>query len=324
MRKSLLHILLAAALVPMAGTNAADAQNITGYRYWFNDNAAAATTVDLAATPVADANLTLNSASLPPGPHLATIQFRDADGHWGAPWTSLFEQRGSTVNAIEYWFNDDAASAETVPVAPAVAPLITTPLAAATLPTGLHTVTVRTIDARGGHSVPFTTGFARTGGMINGYEYWIDDAIDDRTSGTLGPLGAVDLITSLPVPSTEGSHLFTIRFRAGNGEGEDWSVPLSSAFDFLIGIDEIPGVSNYLLFPNPVSDQLSLRVDASAAKNLHVEVLDASGRTVLRLGTWSVVGTSYQSWDASMLVRGSYLLHIANGEQTLQIPFVKQ
>ncbi len=315
------HTPLIAACALLLSAATADAQNITGYRYWFDDNVASATTASLAPTPVADAELTLNSAALPPGHHLATIQFRDADGHWGAPWTEHFVQRGTTVNAIEYWFNDDIGGAITASVTPGASPQITAPLNAATLPLGFHTVTVCTIDARGERSVPYTVDFTRNGGAITGYEYWIDEAIADRTPGSIGPAGVVDLIASLPISTTEGEHLFTIRFRDAE---EGWSVPLSSTFSFLVGIDEIPGLSNYLLFPNPVSDQLSLRVDATEARSLQLEVLDASGRTVQRLGNWNVSGTAHNTWDASMLVRGSYLLRITSSERSMQLPFVKQ
>lgn len=317
----MIHTLLTAALALVAGLPALQAQNITGYRYWFNDDAASATVVSLTAAPVADAQLTLNSATLPPGPHLATIQFLDANGHWGAPWTSHFVQRGTTVDAIEYWFNDEAADAITANVTPGAAPLITAPLAAAALPPGLHTVTVRTIDAQGERSVPYTVHFTRNGGAINGYEYWIDEAIADRTSGGIGPAGTVDLVASLPVPTTEGDHLFTIRFRDEEG---GWSVPLSSTFSFIVGIEEIPGLSNYLLFPNPVSDQLALRVDASEARALRIAVLDAAGRMVQQLGDRQAAGTVHQSWDVSMLAAGSYLLRITSGEHAIQLPFVKQ
>ena len=312
--------LLAAGALHLAVCSV-QAQNITGYRYWFDDDAASITVVDIPATAVVDTELILNSTALPTGHHLATIQFRDANGHWGAPWTSHFVQRGTTVDAIEYWFNDEAADAITANVTPGAAPLITAPLDATALPTGLHTVTVRTIDAHGERSVPYTVHFTRSGGAITGYEYWIDEAIADRTSGGIGPAGTVDLVASLPVPTTEGDHLFTIRFRDEEG---GWSVPLSSTFSFIVGIEEIPGLSNYLLFPNPVAEQLSLRIDAAEARSLRIDVLDASGRTVQQLGNWNVSGMAHNSWDTSMLARGSYLLRITSDERTMQLPFVKQ
>jgi hypothetical protein len=299
----------------------AEAQNITGYRYWFNDNVAAAMVVDLAPTPVLDQELTLNSASLPVGHHLVTIQFRDADGLWSAPWTSLFAQRGTTVNALEYWFNDDVASSTTVNVTPGAAPLMNAPLASVTLPVGFHTVTVRTVDGRGERSVPYTVNFTRNGGAITGYEYWLDDSIADRTSANIGPTGTVDLIEALPVPTTDGVHLFTIRFRDADG---GWSVPLSSTFNFFVGLDEIAGVSNYLLFPNPVNDQLSLRVDVTVTTDLHIEVIDAGGRTVQSLDHWNASGTAIRSWDISSLAPGSYMLRIASADRYMHMPFIKQ
>jgi hypothetical protein len=321
MRQTLNRPTLIAALVLMLGTLGAQAQNITGYRYWFNDDVASATVVNLAPTQTVDAEVVLNSASLAPGHHLATIQFSDANGIWGTPWTSLFVQRGATVNAIEYWFNDDPSSAITASVTPGAAPLITAPLASTAFSVGFHNVTVRTIDSQGERSVPHTVDFTRNGGAIVGYEYWIDDNVADRTSATIGPAGTVNLIDDLPVPTTEGTHVFTIRFRDA---AEGWSVPQSSTFNFVLGIDEIPGLSSYLLFPNPVAEQLSLRVDATEARSLTIEVMDASGRGVERLGNWNVMGLSHNTWDISSLARGSYLLRINSGDRVMQFPFVKQ
>lgn len=310
-----------ALTLALLGWAHAQAQNITGYRYWFNDNVTAATVVNITPTPVIDQNITLNSASLPVGYHLVTLQFRDADGLWSAPWTSLFAQRGTTVNALEYWFNDDAANITTANVTPGTAPLITAPLASNSLPVGFHTVTVRTVDGRGERSVPYTVNFTRNGGAITGYEYWLDDVIEDRVSAEIGPAGTVELIAALPVPTTDGEHLFTIRFRDADG---GWSVPLSSTFNFFVGLDEIAGVSNYLLFPNPANEQLSLRVDATMATDLNIQVIDGSGRIVQSLENWNVSGTAHRSWDISSLARGTYLLRITSGDRYIHMPFVKQ
>lgn len=313
------HLLGTCLALLMAG--AVQGQNITGYRYWFNDDVSAATEVDLAASPVVEAELVLNSAALPVGHHLATIQFRDADGHWGAPWTEHFVQRGATVNALEYWFDDEVGDAVTAGVTPGTAPLINVPLNSGDLDIGFHTVTVRTIDSYGERSVPYTIGLARNGGTITGYEYWIDDAVEGRTSNPIGPAGTVDLVANLPVPTTEGEHTFTIRFRDAHG---GWSVPLSSTFNFFLGLDEIPGVSNYLVFPNPATSELGLRLDAAHANELDVSILDATGRTVKSMGAWSVMGLAQNSWDISSLARGSYQLRISGSDRQIRIPFVKQ
>lgn len=321
MRKNILPGSLVAAIGLLVGSASLQAQNITGYRYWFDEDAAAATVVTLAAAPVVDTELVLSAASLPSGHHTATVQFRDADGHWSAPWTSLFVQSSTTINGIEYWFDDQAGSAVTADVAPTPAPLITTPLDASGLPVGFHTVTMRTIDGRGVRGVPYTTSFTRNGGAINGYEYWLDDNIAERTTNGIGPDGTVDLVANLPVPTSDGDHHITIRFRDEEG---GWSVPLSSAFSFIIGIDELTGISNYLLFPNPVNDQLTLRLEAEGDRQLDLSVLDATGRTVKTLGNWSVNGSVHRGWDMAQLAPGRYLLRIQAEGRSFQIPFVKQ
>lgn len=321
MRGTALHTFALAACALVLNDQRANAQNITGYRYWFNDDVAAATVVDVTPTPVLDTELSLNSAALPPGHHLATIQFRDADGKWGAPSTAHFVRQGATVNALEYWYDDAIAASTTLNVTPAQAPQVNVPLEAGDLEVGFHTVTVRTIDAIGEKSVPYTIGLSRNGGLITGYEYWIDDLIAERVSNTIGPGGMVDLIANLPVPTTEGPHTFTIRFRDEDG---GWSVPLSSTFDFFLGLDEIPGVSNYLVFPNPATAELGLRLDATQEGILNLSVLDATGRTVQVLNNWVVLGTAQRTWDISSLAPGSYRLLISESERQLQIPFVKQ
>lgn len=296
-------------------------QNITGYRYWFNDDVDAATVVDLAPQPEAEAELVLNSAALPFGHHLATIQFRDADGHWGAPWTEHFTRKGGTVNTLEYWFDDAIGASSTMSITPGEVAQIDAQLDISALPVGFHTVSARTIDAQGERSVPYTIGFARNGGLVTGYEYWIDDAIADRTGGSAGPASVVDLVANLPVPTTDGPHTFTIRFRDADG---GWSVPLSSTFNFILGLDEIPGVAEYLVFPNPTTDQLALRLNATEQADLLVSILDATGRTVRDLGNWTALGTVYRNWDISTLSRGSYQLWISDRDRQIRIPFVKQ
>lgn len=308
------------ALFTLILLRTAPAQNITGYRYWFNDDNATMVQVATAPTPLLSTTVQLNSSSLPVGLHTATIQFHDADGHYTAPYTSTFAQHGSTVQALEYWFNDSANDAVQIAATPAADFDLSVALDAGALPTGFHTVTVRSLDARGEWSVPYTTTFIRSGGNITGYEYWIDDQIQDRVMNSIGPAMTVDLVEELPLNTTDGDHTFTIRF---HDETEGWSVPLSTTFSFATGINEIAGVSNYLLFPNPVGDGVTLRLDATERKDLQVSLLDATGRVVMAPTNWTVLGLSHHRWDTSALSNGSYLVRITSGDHTFHIPFIK-
>ncbi|HQV38764.1 MAG: T9SS type A sorting domain-containing protein [Flavobacteriales bacterium] len=313
------RLLLCAALGLLL--SATQAQNITGYRYWFDDAIADLVTVSLSPTPVVDAQISMNSAGLAIGYHTVTVQFRDADVHWSSPYTSVFSQKGGTITALQYWFGDDAGSASTLDVTPAAEIDLTASLDASDLPLGLHNVTIRGLDDRGEWSVPYTTTMARGGGMITGYEYWIDDQVADRVMNPVGPATVVDLISDLPLNTPPGDHTFTIRFR---DEAEGWSVPITTTVTVYVGIDELPGVNSLLVFPNPVQDQLTLRVDAQTFTDMEVSLLDASGRVVEAPTNWSVTGLAHRTWDTSAFPAGVYTLRIISSARAITLPFIKQ
>jgi hypothetical protein len=315
-----LRALLAPAIALLL-IGAAQAQSITAYRYWFNDDIAALVEVPVTATPVMNTQIVLNSTGLAVGLHTVTVQFKDNDLHWSAPYTSVFNQKGGTITALQYWFNDDASGATQLSVTPAAEVDLTASLNASTLPVGLHRVTMRGLDDRGEWTVPYSNVMTRGGGQITGYEYWIDEQVDDRVMNAIGPADVVDLISALPLTTTDGAHTFTIRF---HDEAEGWSVPITTAFTYGVGIEEIPGVSSYLLFPNPVQDQLTLRLDASVASALQVSLLDAAGRMVEAPTNWNVQGLTHRSWDTAALSPGIYTLRITSAEHALNLPFVKQ
>ena len=111
---SLGRVLAIAFTTVLIGT--ANAQNITSYRYWFDDDVANLVSVPVTATPEMNTQISFNSAGLAIGYHTVTVQFKDADSHWSSPYTSVFSQKGGTLTALEYWFNDDLNSAIQLPV----------------------------------------------------------------------------------------------------------------------------------------------------------------------------------------------------------------
>jgi hypothetical protein len=300
---------------------ATQAQNITGYRYWFDDAIADLVTVTLSPIPVVDAQFSMNSAGLSTGHHTVTVQFRDADAHWSSPYTSVFSQKGGTITALQYWFGDAAASASLLNVTPAAEIDLTASLDASDLPLGLHNVTIRGLDERGEWSVPYTTTMTRGGGAITGYEYWIDDQVNDRITNPIGPATVVDLVSDLPLNTPPGDHSFTIRF---HDEAEGWSVPITMTVAVYVGIEELPGVNSLLVFPNPVQGQLTLRVDAHAFTDMEVSLIDATGRIVEAPTNWSVTGLAHRTWDTSAFPAGMYTIRIGSSDRAITLPFIKQ
>lgn len=307
----------------LAGLTAApllQAQQINGYRYWFNDDAAAATTTSVTPTATLVLNTQLPTGGLTPGFHRATIQLRDTDGEWSVPQTSVFLRSGANINGYRYWLNDDPGTMVNMDLT-ASATVDMDAMLATTTTRPFNLISIQLKDVGGRFSAPYTQAFSRGTGAVDGYEYWIDDAIAERTSNAIGPDNVVDLIAALPVPSTAGDHLFTIRFRSTNGS---WSVPLSSTYSYIVGVEELPGISDMLLFPNPATAQLGIRLNSHRDQHLHVQVLDLQGRVVQDHGNWSVYGSATRHWDIQGLSTGTYLLRLTGTDGAHSIRFVKQ
>jgi len=308
------------ALLTVGSLNPMRAQTITGYRYWFDDDAANATSVPISGGAEYTLTASLEATALDPGYHRVTMQLQDSNGDYGVPLTSLFAQRSTTIAGYRYWFDDDAANATEVAVAGADVYTLSASLEATALANGYQRVTIQLKDAIGEYSSPITSTFVQRGTIVDGYEYWIDDDIAARVSGTIGPAGVVDLVASLPTNTTNGEHLFTIRFRE---EQDGWSVPLTSEFTFIVGLEELPGLSDLLLFPNPTNGQLALRLTSADGDQLYVSILDATGRVVRAEENWTPTGTAVRTWDLADLAAGTYGLRIVSGDRHSTLRFQK-
>ncbi len=315
------HMRRTLLLPALAAIGCVQAQQINGYRYWFDDIETNAVTTAVAATPELVLAANWPTTGLQPGYHRVTVQVRDSNGDWSVPVTSVFTRSASNIAGYRFWVNDDLASITTGSIGPDDAVNLNGVIDPGSLPRDYNTVTIQFRDADGEWSVPVSTWFVKNTGAVNGYEYWIDEAIDDRASATIGPAVLVDLINDLPVPTTDGEHVFTIRFSSVNGT---WSVPLSATFSFAVGVAELPGLSNLLVFPSPATAQLGLRLNSDAGRTLQLEVVDLAGQRVLDLGSWAVAGSTWRNWDISGLASGAYLLRVTGEKSTWNTRFVKQ
>ena len=296
------------------------AQQIDGYRYWFDDDAANVVTTTVGATPELTLAANWPTGLMEPGYHLVSVQLRDTNGDWTVPQTQYFIRGNHAITGYRYWVNDDAGNITSGSIGPNMEVTLNSLIDPGTLPKDFNIVTIQFKDADGEWSVPMTSTFVKNSGEVNGYEYWIDDDIMNSYTSSIGPSAVVDLIADLPTGVPAGTHFFTIRFSGTNGT---WSVPLTTQFNSFVSIEELPGISDLLLFPNPVSNELGLRLSTDASRTLNLQVLDISGAVVRDLSSWSVSGTTTRNWDISDLASGSYLLQMSDGTGVRNLPFVK-
>ncbi|MDB5284688.1 MAG: hypothetical protein JWO06_3763 [Bacteroidota bacterium] len=130
------------------------AQTIVSYRYWYDGNIGAATSVNV--TGVLDLNLTtaLATNSLSNGYHYITMQFKDANGIYSSPQTWRFVRTGFNISGYEYWWDANYANHTSVSVTPTQTIDLSAALIPYNLDTGLHLFAIRFKDEQGNWSVP--------------------------------------------------------------------------------------------------------------------------------------------------------------------------
>ncbi len=228
--------------------------------------------------------------------------------------------QAQTITEYRWWLNDDLTTLTNGTV-PAEADLqLTASIDLPALDKDHNIITIQFKDSDGEFSSPITRLFTRSTGMVSGYEYWIDDDIANSQNGSIGPAMVVDLITDLPTNIAVGDHTFTIRY---SGESGTWSVPHSTTFSVITSIEEISGISEIVVFPNPVTDQLGIRISATEALTLDMEILDQGGRSIHRSERWNVLGTDRRSFDVGSLSQGQYILRLSDGAGHQHISFTK-
>ncbi|MEO7080909.1 MAG: T9SS type A sorting domain-containing protein [Flavobacteriales bacterium] len=296
------------------------AQDITEYRYWYNDDAANAVTQTVSPSSELALATTLPTGTMAPGFHRIIMQFNDGQ-NWSVPLTQMFKRSSAAITGYRYWFNDDVATLATASVPPNA--LVNLNGVLNSIPSDRHYnwVTVQFVDADGEYSTPITHTYVRGIGPVSGYEYWIDDDIAGRTSGTVGPADVVDLIANLPTNTIPGDHLFTIRFM---GDPDGWSVPLTTEYSFYTTITELPGLTDVTVFPNPAAESIGIRMSSTTSRTLNVSVLDAHGALVKQFPAWNVNGTDHRNWDISTLPAGAYFLQVSEEGKSWNRPFVKR
>lgn len=209
---------------------------LVGYAYWFDDDVSNKLYTGIMPAHQYSLDGQFATDGLAVGLHTLHLQFKDANGQWGAVLSRPFYKDNGTVSgvpditSVEYWFDEDAASASTIAVAGELVQLDTS-LATDGLSVGLHTLHMRFLGTDGWSSV-LSRPFYKDNGTPNGVpditsmEYWFDDDAANVSSMALAG-NPVQVDTALATDGLPlGLHTLHMRFLGTDG----WSSVLSRPF----------------------------------------------------------------------------------------------
>ena len=102
-----------------------------------------------------------------------------------------------------------------------------------------------------------------------------------------------------------------------NGGATDFGVGF---WDTLLSVNDLNGLSNVTMYPNPASTHLNIQMENNSLSNFTYQVFDVLGKQVMNI----VPETgSLSQIDISGLNEGLYLLKISSGDQTETKRFIK-
>lgn len=212
--------------------------SIQSYEYWFNGNYAA----KQLQTVVPAAQYTLNTAiptnALPAGLHVFNVRFKDDSARYSPTISQFFYKQSvaasgtAAMNAYQYWFDNQFASAVTQSVATAATLQLNVPLSATALPDGLHLLHIRFRDNANQWSSTVSQFFYKAATVSSGsenkmqaYQYWFDGNYAQASTVSISPASEYQLSAALPTASlSEGLHVLHVRFK---DQRNQWSSAIS-------------------------------------------------------------------------------------------------
>ena len=216
----------------------ATADLISGYRYWFNNQAEEAVDVSITPGQFVDFTGAIDASSLVDGLNTLHLAFYSDLNNLISPYSHYFYKRSGSyaeprIKACQYWFDDNFAKALTEEVELAASSYVTAAISTDSICKGVHRFNIRFKDENDVWTQTTSSIFFKPSDKtadiqaITAYEYWLDDG--NRTTVELDTLiNPMDLGLTLDLTAEEiASHQFHFRSRDAYGQ---WSVVSSHEF----------------------------------------------------------------------------------------------
>ncbi len=332
------------AFIQKYGNSSSMLNQIKGYRYWLDDSAEGAASIELiAAVSPFELIETINMQPIPHGIHVTHYQFQDLAGAWSVVLSDTIMKdpfpiaqftassthvcMGDSIQFFDlsldadsvYWsFGDGEFVAQSNPFhefdMPGVYDVALTAIDSAS---GLDSTLVISsyVMVWGDASAVFESDidggevqFTNSSVQASNY-FWSFG--DNTTSEEIAPQHTYD---------TDGT--YSVMLVASNLCGSDTSYANITITD--VGVASDASLSGVSIFPNPFQDGVQITIMQGTSSALTIELVDASGRVVANLMSQRIVPAEFRlDWADSSLPAGLYLLKMRSDDRTVYYRLVK-
>ncbi len=215
---------------------------VVAYTYWFDGDVANAQTTTITPATHAVLPLSIACATLYDGIHVLHFRVKDFGGYWSATTSGIFHKRGGAgsgqvfqITAMRYWFDGNAASAQSISLTAAPTLNTTIHANAAALTDGNHFVTWQLQDQTGTWSEPVSENFFKRGNSTNvavelsAYRYWFDQPTQVPTEIALANPAVTVNLSQLPACNALSKNWHHIYYQLKD-RGGIWSTAITDSF----------------------------------------------------------------------------------------------
>jgi PKD repeat protein len=217
---------------------------LEAFEYWLNGDYGNKQVVPVSPTAQHELITTVDMSALPDGVNILHMRYRDERGVYSSTLSKVFYKNtevateGNTLQAYEYWFNDDFGNKQVVAVNAAAGYNLIADIDASTLMYGVNVLNIRFRDESGKYSSTLSRMFFKmsvgqiTDNHIAGYRYWYDDDIEGSVwVELLTPAPQADVIANVDMTKIpKGEHTVHFQFKDVRGA---WSVVVTDTIEKL-------------------------------------------------------------------------------------------
>ncbi|MDD3739966.1 MAG: T9SS type A sorting domain-containing protein [Bacteroidales bacterium] len=286
-----------------------DTNRIAAYRYWFNSDLVNIDTVFITPEKNADIMAEVDANSIADGLNSISFQVMDEQEIWSSVVSKFFLKANTHyINAYQYWFNNEIASAVLVDVFPSQVVMINDSIDASELNEGINIIHIRFRDEQNLWSSTISQFFFKAAGSdsdtskICAYQYWFNNDIASAVTVNIDP-AQVALINGSIEASALNDGINIIHFRLKD-ERNLWSSTISQFFYKTQGsASDTAKICAYQYwfdndFSNAVTNEITPLPQATITASVPAELLtdglhSFNVRFKQESGVWSSVINSY-------------------------------
>lgn len=294
------------------GKNSLNAQNLTQYEYWIDNDYAGRITTNFSGTNVIE---THSFTAVPQGLHAVHYRAKDDNSAWSSVVTGMYLFAQTNLLAYEYWFDNNYANKVVVnlPVASTDSIFSLPPNILSGGNCGLfNSIHIRFKQSSTGWSSVFSyKGLPCTDNALVAYRTWFDaDYANVNTIQLPAPIPTLQGNIILNTTGLVLGQTYQLRTQFKDNKN-NWSSVITKSYIHTNVANEKPlEYATFTVYPNPSNGIFHLNLNDFQGEKITFGVMDIKGKTIIESTIENVSNASPVSFSLKDYPQGVYIIKL--------------